>query len=280
MFIRKPVAATVAGLFIVAGIAAGAWAADGGAIIPPAAPAAQGGGILLTSDLLARMTAATREMQAIGADGAVADDDDDDGVSSLAQAGARMDANPKLHAILAKHGLTGQRYIAVMTTLARAGAAAKLAGTKWASRVGGGAPVDPRNIAFYNAHKDEVDAFTRAMGMADSAGEDDRVTQEMRSIDPDDFSDCVTLVPGIMAITPLAVRGSSAAPPSSRVKLADATADLAPNFNNLGLRKDFTTMADEIRRHAYEPRLESAAFGTALNDARQWAAQHCKGKGQ
>jgi hypothetical protein len=43
--------------------------------------------------------------------------------------------------------------------------------------------------------------------------------------------------------------------------------------------KDFTIIADEVRRHAHEPRIESASLAAALDGTSAWAAGRCKGSG-
>lgn len=103
------------------------------------------------------------------------------------------------------------------------------------------------------------------------------MARELRSFDPDDFDDCILLAPSMMSLSPHMMGGSSAAAPSSGIQLAHSTAQLAEHFHSARLKKDFTAMADEIRRHAHEPRLESASFNAALTDASDWAGDRCKG---
>lgn len=241
--------------------------------------------LLLTEDLLDRMIAVAREGkandQANPSDNGNEDDHDDDddidtAAPSVTSMANRMDANPATHALLARHGFTGQSYLLAMTTLARAGAQARMEGTRWASKMPGAGTIDPRNINFYKQHTAKISALAALNNPDYSPEEDARMVRELRHIDPQDFDDCVLLVPSMASLTPHAMPGSSAAAPSSRIELAHSTAGLAEHFHSERLKKDFTTMADEIRRHAHQPRMESASFNAALGDADAWATTRCK----
>jgi|GEM_PF-3451721 len=244
---------------------------------PQALSAAASPSLRLTDDLLDRMIAVAEETRTLHAQSPDDDSEADDGVPTLETMARRMDTNPALHALLARHGFTGQSYLQAMSTLALAGAQARMAGTAWAAKMPGAASVDPRNVDYYRQHPDKVKALaalTRPDGWSD---EDERVAQQLRRIDPQDFDDCVRLVPAVLSLTPHATAGSSEAPPSSRIELARATAEIAGQFHSERLKKDFTTMADEVRRHASAKRLESPTFKAALDDANAWAHQRCQG---
>ncbi len=234
---------------------------------------------LLSDDLLNRMIAVAREGRALEQTNRVGDEESDDGdVPGSAEAiGDRMDANPVVRAMLRRHGFTGRSYLLAMATLARAGGVARMAGTKWASSTPGNAAVDPRNVAFYNEHKAKIATLAALNISGYSREEDERMTNNIRSIDPDDFDDCILLGPAVLTVVPHATTGSADAPPAGRLKLSDATKQFVELFKSRRLKRDFSVLADEVHRHAYEPRLESAAFGAALADVTHWAETYCKG---
>lgn len=251
---------------------------------PPASAPAATRHLLLSDDLLDRMIAVARERQALekahpGTDEDDSDDDDDTGVPTLASMANRMDADPDTRAMLARHGFTGKSYLLAMTTLAHAGAQVRMAGTKWASTMPGAASVDPRNIGFYKQHAAKISALNALNNPDYSPEEDARLAHDLRSIDPEDFDDCVLLIPATLPLTPLAEPGSIATTPASRIELARATGKVAEQFHSERLKKDFTIVADEVRRHAHEPRIESASLAAALEDTRTWATGRCKGSG-
>jgi hypothetical protein len=252
----------------------------------PAAPLASSAPaqhLLLSDDLLDRMMAVARERQAIEQAHPANDDEDDSedgdgtGVPTLASMAKRMDADPATRALLARHGFTGQSYLLALTTLAHAGAQARMGGTKWASKMPGAATVDPRNISFYRQHAAKISALNALNNPDYSPEEDARMTHQLRNIDPEDMDDCVLLAPSLVSLTPYMMPGSTEVSPSDRIKLAKSTGELAEHFHSEALKKDFTLMADEIRRHAYAKRMESAPFGDALGRVHDWAADHCKG---
>ncbi|WEN14288.1 hypothetical protein PY254_13715 [Rhodanobacter sp. AS-Z3] len=274
---RKPT------LFIIALLVATPWYSLSVAATPSPSSTAPIKPLLLTEGLLDRMIAVARESKTIDALQPRDDDenhDDSDEVPSIASMGDQMDANPVARAMLARHGFTGQSYLLAMTTLARAGAQARMAGTQWASKMPDAAMVDPRNVAFYKTNTAKIHVLTALNNPDYSPEEDAQMTRELRSIDPADFGDCVLLVPTILSLTPHVVPGSSAVDPSSRIELARSTSPLATHFHSERLKKDFTVIAAEVRRHAHEPKLESAGFETSLGDARDWASSHCKGNGK
>ncbi len=268
-------------LFMTALLAATVWCALPVAATPTSTASTKP--LLLTEDVLDRMIAVARESKAIEARQPRKDNEDSDDnndVPSIASMGDKMDANPVARAMLARHGFTGQSYLLAMTTLAHAGAQARMAGSKWASKMPGAATVDPRNVAFYKQNSAKIHVLTAINNPDYSPEKDAQMTRELRNVDPEDFDDCVLLVPSILSLTPHMVPGSSATDPSSRIELARSTGKLAEHFHSERLKKDFTLIAAEVRRHAHEPKLESASFDAALGNARDWAAGHCKGDGK
>jgi hypothetical protein len=239
--------------------------------------------LLLSDDLLDRMMAVARERRAIeqahpaSDEEDDSDDGDDTGVPTIASMASRMDADPATRALLARHGFTGQSYLLAMSTLAHAGAQARMAGTKWASKTPGAATVDPRNISFYKQHAAKISALNALNNPDYSPEEEARITRKLRNIDPEDMDDCVLLVPSVASLTPHAMPGSTEASPSSRIELANATAKLAEHFHSEQLKKDFTLMADEIRRHAHAKRMDSTPLNNALGRVNDWAADRCTG---
>ena len=249
---------------------------------PTGASAAPASSILLTEDLLNRMIAVAREAQTLDReDGADDEDDDDesddDGASYSTEAmGDKMDANPVARALFRRHGLTGRSYMLATKTLARAGGVARMAGTKWASRIPGSAAVDPRNVTFYNEHKAQIFQLAALQNPDSSPEEDERLANSLRGIDPDDINDCTVMVVGAASLTPHLFGGPNPLPTASRLKLADATEDTVVHFNSPRLKKDFTILASEIRRHV-NVRETPGAFLTALDDVTDWGKTHCQG---
>lgn len=275
-FCRTPAPWIFALLIAGGGFTTPVQAAPAAAVSAPTRP------LLLTDDLLDRMIAVARESKAIDArqarhDADDSDDDDDTEAPSIASMADRMDADPVARAMLARHGFTGRSYLLAMTTLAQAGAQARMAGTRWASKMPGATTVDPRNVAFYKQHTAKLATLAALNDPDYSPEEDARMTRELRSIEPGDLDDCVLLVPSVLSLTPYAVPGSAETSASSRIELAHATGQLAEHFHSERLKKDFTVMADEIVRHAHARRMESPSFDAALEDTRRWTADHCKG---
>lgn len=241
--------------------------------------------LLLTDGLLDRMIAVARESRAVEQAKAGEDnnededetDDDDTTVPSIASIAAALDANPAMHAILVRHGFTGKSYLLATTTLAQAGGQARMAGTKWASKMQGADTVDPRNVSFYTQHKSQISALIALNNPDYSVQEDEQMTRDLRSLDPEDFDDCLILASSVLSVTPVFVPGSTATTPAQRIESANATSGLAEHFHSERLKKDFGTMADEIRRHAGLPRMESPIFNAAMDDATSWGQSHCKG---
>ena len=270
-------------LLMIALLIAGGCCAQPIQASPAAASSTASRPLLLTEGLLDRMIAVARESRAIDAGRPQDDDedsDDDSGVPTIDSMAERMDADPAARAMLARHGFTGRSYLLAMTTLARAGAQARMAGTKWAAQMPGAAAVDPRNVSFYQQHKAKISTLMALNNPDYSPEEDAQMTRDLRSIEPEDFDDCVLLVPSTLSLAPFAVPGSKATSPASRIELARATGQLAERFHSERLKKDFTLIADEVRRHAHEPKLESASLAAALEDARAWCTAHCKGSGE
>lgn len=79
------------------------------------------------------------------------------GDMSLQQAATRYDAQPGVHDMLQRHGLTAGEMLTGAATLLRAG----LQDTHAAS---GGTPVSAANMAFYRSHKDAIHQFAMQVG--------------------------------------------------------------------------------------------------------------------
>lgn len=90
---------------------------------------------------------------------------------SLDQVASRYDAQPGVHAMLARHGLTARQALIGMSVLIGA-AMQDMKQThpemaQYMSSHGGG--VSPRNLAFYRAHKTQIHQHQQALGKLELA---------------------------------------------------------------------------------------------------------------
>ena len=85
---------------------------------------------------------------------------------SLSQMASAYDAQPGVHAMLASHGLTATEYMAGVITLFSAGVqqlAAQHPDMVKKGYISSASNVSPANMAYYNAHKDEIHQFSQQL---------------------------------------------------------------------------------------------------------------------
>ena len=212
----------------------------------------------LTLDELHRMEAIAQEL------GPDQPDLDLAGAPSLDDMAAQINANPKLKALLEKHGMA-PRDLLVATF--------SLVGAVMAEQMGGGA--DNPNSAFYREHKAEIDAYMN-QGDDDDSGDDGEDPDDLTAYDGEQMGECVKVGMAPVALMPLAVRGSIETTPQDRENVAKTLSDLSEKVKAENIRKDLTVMSDEVRRQAHNKRMvDTPQFTGALDDLKAWLETNC-----
>lgn len=83
---------------------------------------------------------------------------------SLDQLAAEYDAQPGVHAMLARHGLTARQAVLGTSVLMAAAMADLQKAHPGMVQSSGSIPVSPANQAFYSSHKSQIQQFTMRIG--------------------------------------------------------------------------------------------------------------------
>ena len=234
----------------------------------------------LSEDLLSRLEAVEVDVEASDEIDALGDDDTQTQANtmadSIAQAGDRLDADPRKRALLARHDFDGRSYVRAYMSLVLAQVNAFV--TPSDGQAAAIPPLVQRNVDFYNKHKSRIEALLTSTGtqspqMSEKSAEGMKRLSEM---DPGRMQDCLTTAAGLLPVVALGVPGSAEVDNEQLREIADSISEAARDVHADTPREQMNTMADVLRHHPGHAPLESPRFEAALNELKAWTDSHCE----
>ena len=232
--------------------------------------------IRLSEDVLSRLEAAQADIEAHGGVEAFAEGNDQQTGSStmpetIERVGASIDADPKKHALVDRHGFTGRSFIRAHLTLLQAKYAALM------GEAGQKSDIARHNAKFYKAHEARI---KRLMGQPDerSQADIDKTEESVKrfgEVDPDVREDCHMIAAGMLPLIPLGAPGSAEVDNAQLRKVAASLTDTAGRLNHDSLREHMNTMADVLRNDPGHAPLESPRFKAAVEQLKSWSDENC-----
>ena len=232
--------------------------------------------VKLSEDLLSRLEAAQADIEAHGGVEAFAENDDQQTGSStmpetIERVGASIDADPKKHALVDRHGFTGRSFIRAHLTLLQAKYAALM------GEAGQKSDIARHNAKFYTAHETRI---KQLMGQPDDRSQADidkteESAKQYLEMDPDVREDCHMIAAGMLPLIPLGAPGSAEVDNEQLRKIAASLSDTAGRLNHDSLREHMNTMADVLRNDPGHAPLKSPRFKAAVDQLKAWSDENC-----
>ncbi|MES1946793.1 hypothetical protein C84B14_05576 [Salinisphaera sp. C84B14] len=232
--------------------------------------------IKLDEDVLSRLEAAQADIEAHGGVEAFAEDDDHQTGSStmpetIERVGASIDADPKKHALVDRHGFTGRSFIRAHLTLLQAKYAALM------GEAGQKSDIARHNAKFYKAHEARI---KQLMGQPDDRSQADidkteESAKRFGEMDPDVREDCHMIAAGMLPLVPLGAPGSAEVDNQHLRKVAASLTETAGRLNHDSLREQMNTMADVLRNDPGHAPLKSPRFKAAVEQLKAWSDENC-----